>query len=111
MEALVAQLEPEGIIGPSMMAGWLANAARVRQQYCCWMKHSRCSRHECSAICTNKSLLLPPSLCVHQHQQQVCKDFLGPARHGMMKLSQAVESMELFKLYVRQAANQPDDDT
>lgn len=32
MEALVAQLELcNGIIGPSMVAGWLANAALVGQ--------------------------------------------------------------------------------
>jgi hypothetical protein len=65
MEALVDQLEPEGIIGPSMMAGWVANAALVRQRCCCWMKRSRCSGHECFAICTNQSLLPPSrSVCV-----------------------------------------------
>ncbi len=32
MGALVAQLEPgNGIIGPNMVAGWLANAALVGQ--------------------------------------------------------------------------------
>jgi hypothetical protein len=39
MGALVAQLEPDnGIIGPSMVAGWLANAALVGHY--CWTEHS-----------------------------------------------------------------------
>jgi hypothetical protein len=48
---------------------------------------------------------------VHQHQHQVCKDFVGPAQHGMMKLSQAVERMNMSKLYVPQTAYQPNPNT